>query len=117
MELDQQLRLCTVSFSAEGEGAVVEIQELEVLGLDVGVELVGSECVLESLHPAGLGVSLAEGANDLFPVLFDAAKALFAEQMVGLADEHRVAVAVVEAVEADLALIFEELLRLPEREN
>lgn len=78
--------------------------------------MVGSECVLESLHIFDLGDPLTEGAHYLLPVFFDGGEALLAEQVVRLADEHRVVLAVVEGEEADFALILEEFLGLPERE-
>lgn len=68
------------------------------------------------MHSADLGASFAEGTSYLLLVFFDAGKALLAEQVVGLADEHRVVLAVVEGEEANLALILEELLGLSERE-
>lgn len=110
------LQLCIFPFFAKGNSAVVEVQELEILALDHGVKMVGSECILESLHSADFGVSLAEGANYLFPVFFDTIKALFAEQMVSFADQHGIVFFIAEAQEAYLALVLEKLLGLPEGE-
>lgn len=97
--------------------SLVEALELEILALECGIKMVGSEYILKSLHSADLSIPLAERTGNLFLVLFDIIKTMLAEQMMSFADQHRIMLVVVEAVVAHLALAFEKLLRLSEREG